>query len=57
MIELKLIDKSYGNQKILDKISLNIKIRILLRTTFQYLALSCSIHQAVVKSFSFLYFH
>ena len=25
MIELKLIDKSYGNQKILDKISLNIK--------------------------------
>ena len=25
MIELKLIDKSFGNQKILDKISLNIK--------------------------------
>ena len=25
MIELKLINKSYGNQKILDKISLNIK--------------------------------
>ena len=25
MIELKFIDKSYGNQKILDKISLNIK--------------------------------
>lgn len=25
MIEIKLIDKSYGNQKILDKISLNIK--------------------------------
>ena len=25
MIQLKLIDKSYGNQKILDKISLNIK--------------------------------
>ena len=25
MIELKLIDKFYGNQKILDKISLNIK--------------------------------
>ena len=26
MIELKLINKSYGNQKILDKISLNIII-------------------------------